>query len=132
MRDVKFRAWDKKRKQFIEILLLHYGDDGIFAVTGTHDNKSDAVYFLEDLDLSEYTGLKDKHGKQIYEGDILEGSPYGRRHRIIVEYIDWRFTARNFWISMMDDPSEPFSESMNHWEIIGNIYENHELIGDKK
>ena len=73
--------------------------------------------------IMQYTGLKDKKGIEIYEGDILGGVRYGL-HKVVA----WNDTRTGFI---------PFSESV-HWEeaedieVISNIYENPELLNSKE
>jgi len=86
------------------------------------------VEYIEQDTLSEYTGLKDKNGVEIYEGDVLRG--YGKEiKRYIVsfengsfvlhhEFARWGLLYRMFEIDMKDMPVE----------VIGNIHENPELI----
>jgi len=85
---------------------------------------------MEDNDIMQFTGLKDKNGKDIYEGDIIEMKHAfkGRYHKGVVEMIDWRWTMRNFFQGQLDIPNEPFSEGTHYIEVIGNIYENPELL----
>ena len=68
----KFRAWDIKRKKFVEILHLIYTEDGIISVLATHDGKTDTPYFMEEIELLQFTGLTDKNGEEIFEGDICK------------------------------------------------------------
>lgn len=76
---------------------------------------------IDENTLGQYTGLKDKNGKEIYEGDILKGTFYGFP---IIEH-DYVFSV--YWDerhkSFMTDYFEP-----TECEVIGNIYENPELI----
>lgn len=73
--------------------------------------------------LMQYTGLKDKNGKEIYEGDVLDNGMYP--HVMIFwdkEYAGFRVTTYSC--------IKKLSEYVNNWEVIGNIYENHELLKD--
>ena len=104
-RTVKFRAWDKDGKEMFEVGQLWFpvGRDIIVCGRG-------GCLTGRDLVLMQYTGLADKNGKEIYEGDVIrEGSEIGG-----VEYFRTRFIVRGV-------TNWPPSEQS---EVIGNIYEN--------
>jgi len=113
MREIKFRAWDKEFNHWNKcapvILPLH--TDSSFTLKPA----------TEDLILMQFTGLKDKNGKEIYEGDIVK-----RREVYIVVF--------DFCAWMLQRIGEPARFYLNRhptteWEVIGNIYENPELLG---
>lgn len=116
MREIKFRAWDKENNK-----MFHYGsNEGFFAHAECHD-----------WPVMQYTGLKDKNGKEIYEGDIIEYlSMTGISTRGVVE---WGQTAA-FYLHSPDQGNLLFDEFTGcfhedeHWKVLGNIYENPELI----
>jgi hypothetical protein len=86
--------------------------------------------FLEDIDLMQYTGLKDKNGKEIYEGDILKYNfPYDGRlkHVSLVKFVE---TEASFGIKDRYGNEIPLYRiaANNYFEVIGNIYENEELL----
>ena len=106
MREIKFRAWSKKYKWLMPM----------------SDWLSDGKSFLdEDLIVMQYTGLKDKNGKEIYEGDILRYAENGE--------IAWDnqgyFGVTNFGIGNCHPLHLTSQEDR---EIIGNIYDNPELL----
>ena len=112
MRDIKFRAWDKINKRWIK----HFNIDLL------------DIPQMQNVELMQYNGLKDWNGVEIYECDILT-SAFSKR--III------FNENNcsFMLKDIELRNELFSltnEKCKNLEIIGNIYENKELIGEKK
>ncbi|KKL94791.1 hypothetical protein LCGC14_1861110 [marine sediment metagenome] len=123
MREIKFRAWDLFGKQMV------YTDD--FG----HLDCSDMVPFWKSAQANEwqeimqYTGLKDKNGKEIYEGDIVkyiipEDEPV-KDKRVIF----WREDTCGFQAKTLDSKYTGFIQN-DYIEIIGNIYENLEMLSD--
>lgn len=134
MRDIKFRAWDKKEKKWL--LGYEYESLGGFSLFGECMLLGEWSGVLnrfiveqgerkpEDLVVMQYTGLLDKNGNEIYEGDIVR-STGNLPTEVIWEKDGW--TTKDCWITYQDEPGRAFSESED-WEVIGNIYENPELL----
>lgn len=130
-RDIRFRVFDKQTKQMSPSFTLF----GEFLLIGAvhawqyecGNTEKDSLEALEDLEVMQYTGLKDKHGKEIYEGDVL--SFFGKKVAIVVfeSLGGWCYK----WISephlTLRSSPEPFFHNINLFEVIGNIYENPEL-----
>jgi len=119
-KEIKFRAWDKNRKE----MLYSDGDDPnkILINWDFRNNHWKAVRAKDRFVLGkansilmQYTGLKDKNGKEIYEGDIIKG-----------EWIDLYTGLTKEKISVITD-IRAIPDYIN-CEIIGNIYENPELL----
>ena len=115
-----FRAWDSIAKEYIF---------GSYALYELFVNDIDNSYQVEQC-----TGLKDKNGKLIYEGDILAVSPDS--HPWDCYKVFWQDDECQLQAVSYDGPDayvEPLNELLeeNNMEIIGNIYENPELLEEK-
>ena len=124
MREIKFRAWVKELNEIREVEYINFWKKMI-----AYPNKFCTEYYLsadfDEIKLMQYTGLKDKNNKEIYEGDIV--TLHNSRYKVIFNMEQARFVLR-------DDKFEmeiPFTNNNNErMEIIGNIYENPELMED--
>ena len=130
-REIKFRAWDKKNKEMINDIAIYPEYDWVV------QSDNDALCERERAEdgqiiLMQYTGLKDKNGKEIYEGDIVKfDTTWNEKdwENIIGEV---RFNEGCFVIT---DKNGNHYEEVRHTdeiEIIGNIYENKELLTNKQ
>ncbi len=127
MREIKFRVWCKEYEQFIQFNKMGFLEDGsLWYVQGVDEDEkeTDPPYFenQNDWELMQYTGLKDKNGVEIYEGDMYHhGEP--------------RITYTVVWVDSGLKGKQNSSTSyagLESWcdqiEVIGNIYENPELL----
>ncbi len=115
-REIKFRIWDKFNKKMYfqnEISVGILPED--FYVIENLDGK--IIVQPESAILMQYTGLKDKNGKEIYEGDLLKSLTYNEGD---IDEVIWEDALS----------IEPFLYYMqpDDFEVIGNIYENPELL----
>lgn len=95
----------------------------------------DTKYFGEILVdkniIGQFTGLHDKNGKEIYEGDIVYCQTKFGKAKAIIKFIDGKFVA--YWDSILTHPQNGHCiacyEINKRFEVIGNIYEDSELLG---
>lgn len=130
MRDIKFRVWDNERNAMFNSKSVDIDFfEGKIEIT-SDTIRYDEVYTdeIKDFELMQYTGVKDKNGREIYEGDIVE---YKNEYHVI-EWDDCKFMAKGFYCSSQDTPDDFFSEfAYTNCKVIGNIYENSELLERK-
>jgi len=123
MRELKFRVWDKERSEFFfpGELRIQYNQIGW---TADHYLDIDCDRFVDDYVIQQYTGLKDKNGKEIYEGDIVGGKGTWIGKKPYTGIIHWNhsyFAIGEYKLFIMEDET---------LKVIGNIFENIELLKD--
>ena len=145
MRTIKFRAWDKENQNYSD---WGFGNgDFVFRYGNLHvrAGPSGEVWFddaSKRFDVEQFTGLQDKNGEEIYEGDVVQSERFMDNFRGIVvwnpnsysdevqmvEFIDsYGKTTETF--AWRDRPLfESLEDCRGHLTVIGNIHENPELI----
>lgn len=137
-REIKFRAWDKKNERMWDIETWHIADEYVDLIEpGKSIADINAERFWRkqsEIILMQYTGLKDKNGKPIYEGDIVHGYDQepdrddGYIGSSVTDVVNFKYGA--FWIG--DSWYKVMVMTPPIVEIIGNVHENHELLEEKK
>jgi len=121
-REIKFRAivnW-----KIIPVFAIKYRSDWIFVLVW--DEISSTTYNINDIVLQQFTWLKDKAWKEIYEWDVID-----RWNNAIVCFNNWRLQpVYDWWTS--EDMEDDFYLFANRCFVIGNIYENKDLLSTIK
>lgn len=137
MRTLKYRAYIKPLKRYAEkyeTILYHHQCN--MEPSWTVNISPEEYYGDEDLVIEQFTGLLDRNGKEIYEGDIVEEDIDFNS-----KMTDGTFRYKVYWnedeLCWSLDPIGPESIHNDLWElnssceVIGNIHENPELLEDK-
>ena len=138
MREIKFRAWDKKTKKMraVNSIVFHYEEEcfdfdnsrlpKVVNLWGK-DIIEDKVIVLhreiKDVELMRYTGLKDKNGKEMYEGDIVEVTEEDE-----YLHLEWDEDTASFVMSGRHFELDFDSYWSYEIEVIGNKFDNPELL----
>jgi len=133
-RIIKFRAWDKKNKRWVEPESRCIGFDGSIGICENQFHSLDEDFPI----LQQFTGLLDKNGKEIYESDIVKTKEIPRSYIFYCKI----HACFILGINIMGDPREGGNVTADTHiaslenniedsiEVIGNIYENPELLNN--
>lgn len=138
MREIKFRVWDNIAKKYIDSRYVSISGLGLLHVAKRiikncfrppHTRKN--PWFI----VEQYTGLRDKNGTEIYEGDIVKYYPH---HRGVPYRVYWADKSAKFLIGRDGVIGQSFSDIMHNLntgrialEVVGNIHENPELLEER-
>jgi uncharacterized phage protein (TIGR01671 family) len=109
-REIKFKLYNKHVNRQVSAPACYYmsvNDDGSMAV-------------MNNIAVCQFTGLTDKNGKEIYEGDVLSVDNY----KVLIKFIGGQFVGYNSNYAI----TETQNRNWLQWTVIGNIYENPELL----
>jgi len=126
VREIKFRVWDKKKNRFLDTGVSFTRNGGFEVTSGLISPRE------EDLDINQFTGLKDKNKVEIYEGDILDWNDE------LTFEIKWSDEQAGFYYNILTQKNENicafdirFYRAEDCAKIIGNIYENPKLLKEE-
>jgi uncharacterized phage protein (TIGR01671 family) len=128
MREIKFRAWDKEDKKIRRVDSINWFDEDCYL-----DEEPSGLNFyrkIENIEIMQYTGLHDKNGKEIYEGDII-GVPNPDCKYVVMFGVvrvpdnEWYSdnTVAGFYLREISNGRYHHMDLEDYHEIIGNIYE---------
>jgi len=125
MREIKFRAWDKKENKMQQVVQILYGHEASNYPLSVDFFRSVKSRSIKDIELMQYTGLKDKNGVEIYEGDIV--MIYDARESESFPMFSEKviFEKGKF---MTEGEFDLYDTDNYSYELIGNIFENKELL----
>ena len=135
MREILFRAWLKKDKKMVEVKSIHFGTKKImYGYSESSHCYGNVTCSFDDCELMQFTGLTDKNGKMIFEGDIVKingwwnaSGPAGySKNLTVVEFND---ELCGFTPMCIYDSDCGVYHCAEDTEVIGNIYDNPELLG---
>lgn len=122
MNNLKFRAWLKQEKKMVEVKSLHLSTRKImYGYSNNSQSYGNKVMSFDDVILMQATGLKDINGKDIYEGDMIKGFDGAYDYEGYIKYNE------SYYDVVCDDYNRAL-DFMEVIEVIGNIYENEELV----
>jgi len=123
MREIKFRAWCNNMKAMVDVMDVHFSKNNGYI-------KTPSSGFSKNFTLLQYTGLKDKNDTEIYEGDIVGFN----NHAHLVDFRGGSFVVVYPPENRKEIEGECLTDNLDVFfkcfkgEVIGNIYENPELI----
>ena len=125
MREIKFRVWDTENKEMLRVQELDFEDTFYGGRLSIRTEQYNDYFDIEDMILMQYTGLHDKNGKEIYEGDIVKS--------FFVDTDEAGNEIYKYYI-IEDKYDEVLCEynidKFMNLEVIGNIYDNKELLNE--
>lgn len=132
MREIKFRAWLKEDKKMVNVETMDFTDKSIQYLKKSEINNA---YILrrvsfDDVELMQYTGLNDKNDKEIYEGDILFFRDENTKY--VVVWQDAAFIIKSIEIRKYSEEMCWLDDTEICCEIVGNVYENKNLLEENK
>lgn len=137
-REIKFRIWDVENKEMLKVQELDFEPTFYGERIAIRPDQYNDYFDTEDMILMQFTGLHDKNGKEIYEGDIVKITENALKQKVIrlkpiIADIEWSEEYLTYILitTSVKDAFESLADYLDEYdiEVIGNIYENRELLG---
>ena len=123
MREIKFRAYHKTLNTVLDVLLIDWLNELVDLEGGLIEQE------FKDVEMLQYTGRKDKNGVEMYNGDIVLNSEYKQETKGVIVFVRGGFRValkiKQFKFNL---PFSSFEENEASLQVLGNIYENPELL----
>lgn len=127
-REVKYQVWVEPIKEMKKVTALLFDDDGQLFGVKTPDSGVNACLSLHTVRIRQFTGLCDKNGQEIYEGDILADCVEGSTicGYVVKQKGAFFLETGQTWAPYLHVIATKHNE-IGEWEVIGNIYGNPEI-----
>src|SRR5699024_6625964 len=135
MREIKFRAWDTEKNKMVKVDTIDFYNGNVNDV----DFYNQEIHFGYSTVLMQYTGLKDKNGTEIYEGDVVQYLEHKRTYHDYENesaYVEYNESKCRFELNKGKGNTETFCSfskfgtDEEQVEVIGNVFEDGELLND--